>query len=67
MTATLHPHVLRMLQAEMPPPHHGSPEFVVLRARFEAALQRDWQTGDSCQVGSVLVLACTHDTLPSLM
>jgi hypothetical protein len=39
-------------QVEMSPPHHGHAEFVVLRARFEAALARAWQIGDKCQVSA---------------
>jgi hypothetical protein len=40
----------REFEVEMPPPHHGQAEFIVLRSRFEAAIQRSWQIGDKCQV-----------------
>lgn len=40
----------REFEVEMPPPHHGQPEFIVLRSRFEAAIQRNWQSEDRCQV-----------------
>lgn len=41
----------REFEVEMPPPHHGQPEFIVLRSRFDAAIQRNWQGEDRCQVG----------------
>lgn len=40
----------REFEVEMPPPHHGQAEFVVLRSRFEAAMQRGWRSEDKCQV-----------------
>ena len=40
----------REFEVEMPPPHHGQAEFVVLRSRFEAAVQRGWCSEDKCQV-----------------
>ena len=40
----------REFDLEMPPPHHGQAEFVVLRSRFEAAMQRSWRSEDKCQV-----------------
>ena len=47
----------REFEIEMPPPHHGQAEFVVLRTRFEAALRRSWQPEDKCQVDH-LILQC---------
>lgn len=41
-------------EVEMPPPHHGQAEFIVLRSHFDAAVQREWRSGDKCQVGSFL-------------
>ena len=40
----------REFEVEMPPPHHGQAEFIVLRSRFDASVQRDWHVGDKCQV-----------------
>lgn len=35
---------------ELPPPHHGHPEFVFLKCRFDAAVKKGWKVGDRCQV-----------------
>ena len=43
----------REFDVEMPPPHHGQAEFIVLRSRFDAAVQRDWRVSDKCQVAPV--------------
>ena len=40
----------REFEVEMPPPHHGQAEFVMLRARFEAAVARAWRSEDACKV-----------------
>lgn len=40
----------REFEVEMPPPHHGQAEFVMLRSRFEAAMARGWQSEDACKV-----------------
>ncbi len=40
----------REFELEMPPPHHGQAEFIVLRSRFDVSVQRDWQELDKCQV-----------------
>ena len=40
----------REFEVEMPPPHHGQAEFVMLRARFEAAMARAWHSEDACKV-----------------
>lgn len=40
----------REFEVEMPPPHHGQAEFVVLRSRFEASVARGWAGEDKCQV-----------------
>lgn len=45
----------REFEIEMPPPHHGQAEFVVLRMRFEAALRRSWQPEDKCQVDHLIL------------
>ena len=42
----------RKFEVEIPAPDAGHPDFVVLRARFEAAAQRGWQVGDRCEVSS---------------
>ncbi len=34
----------------LPPPSLGHADFVVPRGRFEAAVRRMWQPGDTCQV-----------------
>ena len=40
----------REFEVEVPPPHCGHPEFVILRARFDAANARCWRVGDACKV-----------------
>ena len=40
----------REFEVEMPPPHHGQAEFVMLRSRFEAAMARGWHSEDACKV-----------------
>jgi len=50
----------REFEVEMPPPHHGQAEFVALRSRFEAAMQRGWRSEDKCQVR----LRCSACFLP---
>lgn len=51
----------REFDVEMPPPHHGQAEFIVLRSRFDAAVQRDWHVNDKCQVGPHAPLLCHDD------
>ena len=53
----------REFEVEMPPPHHGQAEFVVLRSRFESAMQRGWRSEDKCQVSlcpSARMAHCSH-------
>ncbi len=50
----------REFEVEMPPPHHGQAEFVVLRSRFEAAMQRGWRSEDKCQVSLHLSSCMSH-------
>ncbi|KAK9829398.1 hypothetical protein WJX72_005590 [[Myrmecia] bisecta] len=40
----------REFTVDLPPPSFGAAEFVVLRARFDAAIERCWKAGDRCQV-----------------
>lgn len=50
----------REFEVEMPPPHHGQAEFVMLRSRFEAAMARGWQSEDACKVGhAALCFSCS--------
>lgn len=42
----------REFDVELPPPHHGHPEFVFLKSRFDSAVKRRWKVGDRCQVRS---------------
>jgi len=39
----------REFEVELPSPRNGQAEFVVLRARFEAALRQEWRVGDRCK------------------
>ncbi len=39
----------REFEVELPSPRNGQAEFVVLRARFEAALRQEWRVRDRCK------------------
>jgi hypothetical protein len=55
LTDAASPHCGRELMVELPPPHHGHPEFVFLKCRFDAAINKGWKVGDRCQVCSHLI------------
>ena len=39
-------------QVDIPHPHAGHADFVVLRARFDQSLATFWSCGQPCRVGS---------------
>ncbi len=40
----------REVTVDLPPPHTGYGDFVILRSRWDAAMQQRWRSGDDCQV-----------------
>ena len=40
----------RSFAVEVPHPAGGHGEFVLLKSRYDAAVRRCWEVGDSCQV-----------------
>ena len=46
--------------ADLPPPQTGYGDFIILRSRWDAAMQQHWRVGDECQVHCFPLIALVH-------
>ena len=51
LTDQASPHCGREFFADLPPPDKGYADFVILRQRWDTAMQDKWRCGDTCKVG----------------